>query len=191
MEQRIANPRVLGFLTLAAAGWVWSMPEAGWAPQNALGGPVPDQAAVLAMLAMLIAAIISFVRGDAWYGVFFMFWSAMWWSLHAVHGAAAGGPSAYAGWFDAALALASAILWVGAMRSRLPAPVMLVSLGVTILFIGFTLGNWIGVVFVVIAGYVGLISALAAFWAAWAEATAADGEPQPAAAAGASAGRAA
>lgn len=174
--QRVANPKVLGFIGLASAGWVYSLASAGWVPGEALAGPVGNQAAVVAMLAMFIAGILSFARGEAWYGGFFLFWSALWWSLHATHNSMGTAPGALDAWYNAALAAGSLIFWLGALRRGLPTPVMLVSLGVTLVLLGFALAGWLAPVFRMIAGYVGMASALLAFWAAWTELGTADAD---------------
>lgn len=169
MEQRIANPKVLGFLTLAIAGWAFSMPAAGWYPAAVMGEAAMNQAAVLAMLGLLYAGLASLLRQEAWYGVFFLFWSGLWWSFHATFGAVGMGTAGFMGWFNITLALASLVLWLGAMRTGAPMPVMLLALAVTLVFLCYALGGWIATVFMVIAGYAGLIAALLSFWAAFAE----------------------
>jgi len=163
MENRVANPNGLGFAAWAIGAWMYSMVPAGWFPLEQLESSTMRGVATFAMLALLIAALASFLRGNAWHGVFFMFWSAIWWGYQGTGG---GGNEVFVGWYFLAIAVVSFFLWWAALRSGLSLPVNLLSLGLWIAFALWALGYWFGLdVLALIGGYVGLLSALAAFWA--------------------------
>lgn len=180
MDERIANPKVLGFLTLAVAGWTYSMSMVGW--YHGLGQVALGQAAVLAMIGLLIAAIASFMRGETWYAVFFMFWSVVFWSQHSAFGAGGTAVASFEAWFWLTLAAATCVLWLGALRAKLPMPTMLFALFLTIAVLGYALGIGIAHFFFLIGGYAGLVASLLAFWAALSELPAASA-PAPSASA--------
>jgi succinate-acetate transporter protein len=162
---------------------MYSMVSVGWFPPAVLGSSAMDGIAAFVKIALLVTALASFLRGDSWHGCFFMFWCAIWWGFRS----APGDPLGYVGWYFLGIALVSLFLWMGATRSGLDLPVRLVSLSVSVAFALWALGHWFARdIFLLVGGYVGLVTALLTFWAALVEipgagAPAAQGSGAPAA----------
>lgn len=170
MEHRIANARALGFASAAIGSWMYFMALAGWFPQTVLASATMAHVAAMVTLGLFIAALASFLRADHWAAFYFMFTAAIWWGLRA-----GGGPDqanmGYTGWYFAAIAVVALILFFAALRDLETLPVRLVAGGGALAFISWTLAAWgLGGFFTGLAGYIGLVTALAAFWAAAAEA---------------------
>lgn len=168
MSDHVANPKALGFGAFAILAWMYSMPSAGW-----YGGAGTERTMTaflaLSVIALFIAALASFLRNETWHAVFFMFWAAVVWGERAaMHAALA--PAGYGGWYAIMIAVISLFLLLAALRVAAGLPVVLLNLGNTLFFVGFALWGWTGADFwIVIAGYIGLVTALAALWAAWNE----------------------
>jgi succinate-acetate transporter protein len=148
MGDRIADPKALGFAAFGTMAWMYSMLGAGWVTV-AGSGAVLHQAATFSMLALLIAALAAFLRGEAWHAFFFMLWSAL---ILGYRGSLAGmaTPGAADGWYALIIAVVSFFL----------------ALAVTLAFLSQALGYWLGGGFwTVLGGYLGLVTGLASFWA--------------------------
>ncbi|MCG6957704.1 MAG: hypothetical protein LJF04_17070 [Gemmatimonadetes bacterium] len=170
MESRIANARALGFASFGIGVWMYCMALAGWFPESVLTSSTMGNVATTVTLGLFIAAIASFLRTDHWAAFFFMFWAATWWGVRAGNGPDEGN-MVYAGWFFAAIAVVNVILFMAAMRDLETGLVRLVNGGIALAFVCWALGAWgLGMFFVALAGYIGLLTALAAFWAAATEA---------------------
>ena len=167
MGDRIADPKALGFAAFATMAWMYSMMGAGWLTASNAVAVVLHQAATFSMLALLIAALAAFLRGEAWHAFFFMFWSAIILGYRGVLGAMAmASPGAADGWYSIIIALVSFFLFLAAMRAAVGLPVVILALAVTLAFFSQGLGYWLGGGFwVVLGGYLGLVSGLASFWA--------------------------
>ncbi|MEJ2216015.1 MAG: GPR1/FUN34/YaaH family transporter [Gemmatimonadota bacterium] len=162
MGDRVADPKALGFGAFAMMAWVYSMQHAGWYANGSYAATLHG-AAAFATVALLIAALASFLRGETWHAVFFMFWSA----LLMGYRAGPAGVDAVGGWYLLTIALVSFFLFLRALKDGLGVPVVLLAIGVALSFLLYALGSWLGGVFwVVVGGYVGLLTALATFWAA-------------------------
>lgn len=62
----------------------------------------------------------------------------------------------------------SLFLFIAAMRSGVGQPAMLAALGVFLVFLLFGVSGWLSAPFLnTIAGYISLLTGLAAFWATW------------------------
>ena len=167
MGDRIANPKALGFAAFGIIAWMYSMLYAGWyAPDST--GTFLHQVASFAAIAMLIAALAAFLRNETWYAVFFMFWAAVIWGYRTGLGMGAVNLNAYGGWYGILIALVSLFLLLAAVRVAAGVPVVLLNLGNALAWISWALAGWLGTRFwAVLGGYIGLVTALAAFWAAW------------------------
>lgn len=121
--------------------------------------------AVFAMIALLVAAIAAFLRDEAWHALFFAFWAALFWGFSGVLEMGASDPM-YGGWHSLMIAVFSLLLWLSAGKSDVALPDTLVAAGVTLAFALFALAGLLGVDLLEVAGgYVGLLTALASFWA--------------------------
>jgi succinate-acetate transporter protein len=168
MGDRIADPKALGFAAFGTMAWMYSMMGAGWVTASTAVALVLHQAATFSMLALLIAALAAFLRGEAWHAFFFMFWSALILGYRGVVGATAamGPPGAADGWYSLIVAVVSFFLFLAAMRSAVGIAVVILALAATLAFLSQALGYWLGGGFwVVLGGYIGLVSGLASFWA--------------------------
>lgn len=168
MGDRIADPKALGFAAVATMAWMYWMVGAGWVTASNAVALVLHQAATFSMLALLVAALAAFLRGEAWHAFFFMFWSALILGYRGVAGAMAamGSPGAAAGWYSIIIAMVSFFLFLAAMRAAVGLPVVILALAVTLAFLSQALGYWLGGGFwTVLGGYLGLVSGLAGFWA--------------------------
>ncbi|HKJ93343.1 MAG TPA: hypothetical protein VJ957_09245 [Longimicrobiales bacterium] len=164
MGDRVADAKALGFSAFAIIAWMNSMLGAGWTAPDA---SVLNAVVVFAGFALLIAALASFLRGEAWHAAFFLFWSALLMGYKASMSMGMAGPSAYAGWYDITVVVVSFLLFMAAQRSGFELPVVLLSIGVTLTFLAEALGGWLGGSFwMVISGYIGLATGLVSFWAA-------------------------
>lgn len=163
---QVANPKALGFGVFAILVWMYSMIWAGWFPQDVFGSGTALDVATLATYALLVAALASFLRGESWHAVFFMFWSALAWSVQVQAGE--GGAEAFRAWFYLTIAVFHLFLAGGAFQDQeLGAGRALVAVGAVLAVLGFALAGWgLGGIFGMIGGYIGLITALLAFWIA-------------------------
>jgi succinate-acetate transporter protein len=167
MGDRVADPKALGFAAFATMAWMYSMVGAGWVSASSAVA-VLHQAATFSMLALLVAALAAFLRGEAWHAFFFMFWSALILGYRGVLAtmAAMASPGAANGWYSLIIAVVSFFLFLAAMRAAVGPPVVLLALAVTLAFLSQALGYWFGGGFwAVLGGYLGLVSGLAGFWA--------------------------
>ena len=108
MGDRVADPKALGFAAFATMAWMYSMVGAGWVSASSAVA-VLHQAATFSMLALLVAALAAFLRGEAWHAFFFMFWSALILGYRGVLAtmAAMASPGAANGWYSLIIAVVS------------------------------------------------------------------------------------
>lgn len=160
---QIANPKALGFGTFALGVWPYMMIWAGWFSEGFNLVSIHD-ATVIATYALLVAALASFLRGESWHAVFFMFWSALFWAMQIQGGDAS--VEAFRAWFYLTVTVFSLLLAVGGFQSEEPPALHSgIALGSSVVALGIALSLWgLGNVFGIVAGYIGLITALLAFW---------------------------
>lgn len=161
---QIANPKALGFGVLGISLWMYAMVFAGWFPNpETLGTNIASNAAVMQTYALLVAALACFLRGETWHAVFFMFWSVEAWAVTVQGGEAASG--GYSGWFYMTFAVFLLILTWGAVQDqKVGSDRALLSFGLSVYALGVSLATWGLGVLGVIGGYIGLLTALFAFW---------------------------
>lgn len=164
MGDRVADAKALGYSAFAIIVWMSSMVSAGWyTPDTA----VVNGVITFAALALLIVALASFLRGEAWHAVFFLLWWALIMGYKTSMETGMMGMSPYGAWYDITIALVSFLLFAAALRSSFGLPVVLLSIGVALAYLSSAIGGWAGGRFwMVLSGYIGLVTALAAFWAA-------------------------
>ena len=176
MGDRIANLKALGFGAFAIGWLMYSLPSVGWSTPGA-GDPTVVQWVTVVVVASSIVGLASFLRNETWHAVFFLFWAAILWGSHATLSMEMAAPTAYNGWFNIALAVISLLLLLSALRIAVGPAVVLLNLGSTLVFVVDALGAWFGGHFwMVLSGYLALITGLAALWAAWNEFAAIGGE---------------
>ncbi len=164
MESRIGNPQAIGFGALGMAAWMFSLANAGWY-SGAGDAPVINGVIAFAVFVLVIATVMSYLRNDTWHGAFFLLWAAVLWAIHISMGASAGG---YQAWYNILVALLSLCLLFSGRKAAPGTPILLYNLAITVTFLLFALGGWLGAAALIkVAGYTGLIAGLGILWAAW------------------------
>ncbi len=167
MEGKLANPAPLGLAGFATTTWMLSMVNAGW-----FGGDAMGMVLALAMAyggtAQLIAGIFEFRKGNTFGMVAFTSYGAFWWSFALfVHFFAAGVPGAFVGWYLFVWGIISLFMWVATFRTNMV--LQLVFLVLVLTFMALAIGAWGSAGFTTLGGYLGLLTALLAFYLAAAE----------------------
>jgi uncharacterized protein len=163
MNDRIANPAPLGFFALGVFAWVISLPFAGWFAMDQLDSDAASMALQMAGIPLGIVAILEFLRGRGFHGLFFGGFAA-----YAFTFAMREGPEAvpgYIGWLLLFFGLYFLFLFLAGMKEAKAA--MLVFLGVAVTFLLHALGMMFGMeVLAMVAGYTGLATGLLALYTA-------------------------
>ncbi|MEJ2632430.1 MAG: acetate uptake transporter [Acidihalobacter sp.] len=165
---KLANPAPLGLAGFAFTTWMLSMHNAGWFT----GDAVP---LVLALAfayggsAQVLAGLLEFPRGNTFGLVAFTSYGAFWWSFALfVEFFAAKVPGAFVGWFLFVWGVFTFYMWIATFRAN--RAVQLVFLALWITFLLLALGVWLGKGgFTIAGGYVGLVTAVLAFYLSAAE----------------------
>lgn len=158
-----ANPAPLGLAGFAFTTWMLSMINAGW--YSAAGmGLVLSLALAYGGLAQLVAGILEYPRGNTFGTVAFFSYGAFWLSFaFFVHFFAVGVPAAFVGWYLLVWGVFTFYMWLGTFKGDLS--VMLVFLALWVTFVLLAIGDFGMSSFQTIGGYVGLITAVLAFYA--------------------------
>lgn len=165
LAAQIANPKALGFGVLAIAGWMYSMAWAGWFSREVLGSVTAYDAIILATAGLLVAALASFLRGETWHAVLFMFWAGYSWAIQTQVGEST--PEGYFGWFLLTISVFHLFLGAGALRRENGSDRAMVAFGLSLAFLSFALAQFgLPGFFAIVGGYVSLATALLAFWIA-------------------------
>lgn len=161
---QIANPKAIGFGVLGISFWMYAMIAAGWFPNpETYGTKIAMNAAVMQTYALLVAALVCFLRGEKWHAVFFTFWSVEAWAATVQTGEASS--AAYSGWFYLTFVVFLLILgWAAFKSQKVSNDRALIAFAAALYGLGIALGMWGLATFAVIGGYIGLLTALLAFW---------------------------
>jgi succinate-acetate transporter protein len=164
MNDKLANPKVVGYAAIFITGWMFSMYNAGWFMQRY---PQSDliTGLILGGIVVAIVGIFSFFRGETYEMSLFLGLGAFFFiaSMVSMHATANSGPSANEGWLDIVWAVYFFYIWLGVMKKDVVVNLFLLALWLTLL--ALAIGNWTMTMFLVyIAGYLGLITALLAGW---------------------------
>ena len=162
MNNKSVSTATIGFMCWALAGWMISMPTAGWFEKV-----YPHGFALIATLAILlvIMGILAFVHGRTldciiFFGGAGLFWSAHLYGMVGAQGGAAE-PGSYAGWYFFVWTLFFAWVWLGSFKAELQRMLFLLGLWLTLL--ALALGDWTGAHgFTLAGGYLGLITSILA-----------------------------
>lgn len=161
MNNRSVSTATIGFMSLALAGWMISMPTAGWFDRI-----YPHGLANLFALAILLAimGILAFVHGRVLDSIIFFGGAGLFWGSYTVRlTAGAGGeePGSYTGWYWFVWALFFAWVWLGSLKAELQRMLFLLGLWLTLL--ALAIGAWSGIRgFTLAGGYLGLITSIVA-----------------------------
>lgn len=168
MNGKLSNPAPLGLTGFAFTTWMLSMINAGWFSADGMG-LVLAVAFAYGGTAQMIAGVLEFPRGNTFGMVAFLSYGAFWWSF-ALFVSILGSkvPEAFVGWYLFVWGVFTFYMWIASLRTN--AAVQLVFLALWITFLLLAIGAWSGMVLVThLGGYVGLLTALLAFYAAAAE----------------------
>jgi hypothetical protein len=162
MNNKSVSTATIGFMCLALAGWMVSMPTAGWFEKV-----YPHGLAIMTALATLLAimGILAFVHGRnldciIFFGGAGLFWSAHLYGMTAEPGGAPE-PGSYGGWYFFVWTLFFAWVWLGSFKAELQRMLFLLALWLTML--ALAIGDWTGTHgFTLAGGYLGLITSILA-----------------------------
>ncbi|HEY1610691.1 MAG TPA: acetate uptake transporter [Paraburkholderia sp.] len=162
------NPAPLGLAGFALTTWLLSMINAGWFSGDALN-LVLACAFAYGGTAQMIAGIMELPRGNTFGATAFISYGAFWWSFALfvvfLHDKV---PAAFVGWYLFLWGVFTFYMWIGTFRS--PKALQAIFLALWITFFLLAAGDWTGSAALHVAGgYVGLVTAVLAFYLSAAE----------------------
>lgn len=118
--------------------------------------------------AQLVAGVLEYRRGNTFGTVAFFSYGAFWWSfaLYA-HYFGAGVPAAFVGWYLFVWGIFTFYMWIATFRTNMALQLVFLALWVT--FVLLAIGAWGMKSMTTVGGYVGLITAIFAFYLSAAE----------------------
>jgi succinate-acetate transporter protein len=145
-----------------------SMINAGWYPATGLG-LVLALAMAYGGTAQLVAGVMEYASGNTFGTVAFFSYGAFWWSFALfAHFFGTGVPGAFVGWYLFVWGIFTLYMWFATLRLNNRA-LQMVFLALWITFILLALGAWGVGGLTTAGGYVGLITAILAFYLSAAE----------------------
>jgi len=168
MNIKAPNPASLGLAGFALTTWLLSMINAGWFSGNSMG-MVLAVAFAYGGTAQALAGLMEIPRGNTFGATAFLSYGAFWWSLALfvlfLHGTV---PAAFIGWYLFLWGVFTLYMWVATWHA--PRALQLVFLSLWITFFVLAASEWTGLVWLHHAGgYLGLVTALLAFYLSAAE----------------------
>ncbi|HUH70035.1 MAG TPA: acetate uptake transporter [Mycobacterium sp.] len=168
MERKLANPAPLGLTGFALTTWMLSMVNAGWFTGD--GVPlVLATAFAFGGTAQFAAGLMEMPRGNTFGFVAFCSYGAFWWAFALFEKFfAAKVPADFVGWWLVMWGVFTFYMWVGSLALNRALQSVLLALWITFLLLG--IGDWTRITGLHQAGgYVGLLTAILAFYLAAAE----------------------
>ena len=158
-----ANPGPLGLAGFALTTWMLSMINAGWYSAANMG-MVLALALAYGGLAQLVAGVLEYPRGNTFGTVAFFSYGAFWLSFaFFVQFFSKGVEGTFVAWYLLMWGIFTFYMWLATFKGdRI---IMLVFLALWLTFVLLAIGNFGVSGFVQIGGYVGLITAILAFYA--------------------------
>lgn len=167
MEAKLGNPGPLGLAGFASTTWLLSMINAGWFDAKSVG-LVLAMAMAYGGTAQLVDGVLEFRRGNTFGTVAFFSYGAFWWSFALfAHFFGAGVPAPFVGWYLFIWGVFTFYMWLGTFRANMALQLVFLALWTT--FVLLALGAWGATSLTVVGGYVGLITAILAFYLSAAE----------------------
>jgi len=165
---RFSNPAPLGLAGFALTTWLLSMINAGWFSGDAMG-MVLAVAMAYGGTAQIIAGVMELPRGNTFGATAFVSYGAFWWSFALFvllpHDKV---PGAFVGWYLFMWGVFTLYMWLGTLRAARALQLIFLALWIT--FFLLAAGEWTGMAGLHKAGgYVGLLTALLAFYLSAAE----------------------
>ncbi len=167
-QVKFSNPAPLGLAGFALTTWLLSMINAGW-----FGGEAMNMVLAVALAyggtAQMIAGVMELPRGNTFGATAFVSYGAFWWSFALfvlfLHDKV---PAAFVGWYLFLWGMFTLYMWVGTWRA--PRALQLIFLALWITFFLLAASEWSGMSTLHVAGgYVGLLTAVLAFYLSAAE----------------------
>lgn len=160
MKSKSVITATVGFMCLALANWMASMPSAGWFERIYEPG-----VAIMYPLAIILGVIgiLAFVHDRTLDSIIFFGGSGLFWSAHLSMIAATNDPGSYVGWYFFVWFVFFCYVWFGSFKAGLPRFLFLLGQWLTLL--ALAIGNWGGAhlhIITRIGGYLGLITAILA-----------------------------
>ncbi len=167
MTWKVANPGPLGLAGFAFTTWMLSMINAGWFNAHSMG-MVIALAMAYGGTAQMVAGVLEYPRGNTFGTVAFFSYGAFWWSFALfAHYFGSAVPSAFVGWYLFMWGVFTFYMWVATFRIN--RALQLVFLFLWLTFIVLAIGTWTNSGITMAGGYLGLITALLAFYASAAD----------------------
>ncbi len=164
---KLANPAPLGLAGFAFTTWMLSMHNAGWFTGDAVP-MVLALAYAYGGTAQVLAGLLEFPRGNTFGFVAFTSYGAFWWSFALfVQFFAAKVPASYIGWYLFVWGFFTFYMWIATFRANKAVQLVFLALWITFVLLAF--GIWFAPIFGKLGGYVGLVTALLAFYLSAAE----------------------
>jgi uncharacterized protein len=165
----VADPAPLGLMGFAATTLVSQAGNAGFASGLDVGGAL-TLALAFGGLGQLLAGMWEFKNGNTFGGVAFTSYGTFWISFWAFFNLAKSGPTAAndVGWYLMAWTIVTGILLLGTLRLNFGLVAVFALLFLTFLFlcIGAFNGDAAGKGMTSVGGYIGIVTAVAAFYMA-------------------------
>lgn len=167
MSAKLGNPAPLGLAGFAFTTWMLSMINAGWYDSKSLG-MVIALAMAYGGTAQLVAGVLEFRRGNTFGTVAFFSYGAFWWSFALfAHYFGAAVPASFVGWYLFVWGVFTFYMWVATLRTNMALQLVFLALWLT--FVLLAIGAWGVSGMTVVGGYLGLITAIFAFYLSAAE----------------------
>jgi succinate-acetate transporter protein len=164
---KLANPAPLGLAGFAFTTWMLSMVNAGFYPETSVP-MVLALAFAFGGTAQFVAGVLELPRGNTFGFVAFCSYGAFWWSFALfVLFFATKVPAAFVGWYLFMWGVFTFYMWIGSLA--LTRAVSYIFLALWITFLLLALGAWGITAAHMIGGYVGLVTAVIAFYVSAAE----------------------
>jgi uncharacterized protein len=165
---KFSNPAPLGLAGFALTTWLLSMINAGWFSADGMN-LVLAVALAYGGTAQIIAGVMELPRGNTFGATAFVSYGAFWWSFALfvlfLHDKV---PAAFVGWYLFLWGVFTFYMWIASLRSARALQLIFLALWIT--FFLLAAGEWTGMsVLHVAGGYVGLITAILAFYLSAAE----------------------
>lgn len=165
---RFSNPAPLGLAGFALTTWLLSMINAGWFSGDAMN-MVLAVALAYGGTAQIIAGVMELPRGNTFGVTAFVSYGAFWWSFALfvlfLHDKV---PAAFVGWYLFMWGVFTFYMWIGSLRAARALQLIFLALWIT--FFLLAAGEWTGMGGLHVAGgYMGLITAVLAFYLSAAE----------------------
>jgi uncharacterized protein len=165
---RFSNPAPLGLAGFALTTWLLSMINAGWFTGDSMN-LVLAVALAYGGTAQMIAGVMELPRGNTFGATAFVSYGAFWWSFALfvlfLHDKV---PAAFVGWYLFMWGVFTFYMWLGTLRAAVALQLIFLALWIT--FFLLAASEWTGMGGLHKAGgYVGLLTALFAFYLSAAE----------------------